>query len=122
MGLLEETNTGADFKRYSSAHHLHLQLHRVIVRPVKDGDFIDRHTFTEQFKYSLGYKIGLLNDVSERYENRSYARLSHGPEILLILSVIIFYTHVRKMQDLRRAAVVCLKLENLAVRDTFQET
>ena len=106
--LFKEPDAGADLEGNPPAGQLHLHLHRMVVRPVEDGDLPKRDTAPVDLQDSLGDEIGLLEDVPGRDKDGADPPLPHGPQRFLKLAFVVRDAQVRQMEDLRRAPVVRL--------------
>ena len=61
--LLEKTNAARDLIGNAAARKLELQLDRVIVRAVEDGDLVQLDSFVAQLENALGDELRLLAAV-----------------------------------------------------------
>ncbi len=64
--LLEKPDAAGDLIRDAAARKLQLQLDRVIMRAVKDGDVVQINIFIAQLEDPLGNKLRLLRAIIER--------------------------------------------------------
>ena len=90
MGLFEETQAASDAEGDAAPRELELDLHRVVVGPVKDRDLAEIDPLVVEFQHPLGDEGGLLvvgREGNERgFGNRRFA---DGPELLRKLTRVV---------------------------------
>ena len=107
--LLEEAQSARDPEGNATPGELQLDLHRVVVGTVEDGDLAEVDSFVVEFQHALGDKGGLLIVGGERNEGRFCDRgLADGPELLGKLARIVQDGGIGQFQHLRNTAVVRL--------------
>ena len=107
--LLEEAQSARDPERNATPGELELDLHRVVVGPVEDGDLAEVDSLVVEFQYALGDEGGLLVVGGERNKGRFRdRRLADGPKLLGELARIVQDGGVGQFQYLWNASVVSL--------------
>ena len=119
--LLEEPHAGAHQEGNPAPRQLHLQLHRVRVRPVEHRHFAQPDAFLAQLEDALGDELRLLMHVAQRHQGRQHPSFAVRAQLLLELLAIAGDGRVRQREDRRRAAVVREQAQLLALRMAFGE-
>ena len=106
VGGLEEAHAGADHEGDAAPGQLELDLHRVVVGPVEDGDLGERHPLVAQLQHPLRREGGLLEEVAAGHQRRQRPVGPHAGQLLLELLQVAGDGGVGQREDLRRGAVV----------------
>ena len=120
--LFKEAESAGDAEGNASSCELQLNLHRVVMGAVEDGDFAEINPLVVKLQHTLGNEGGLLVVGGQGYQGRFCHRgLAHGAEFLGELTRIVPDGGVGKVQYLRDAPVVGLDLVNDGFGITFRE-
>ncbi len=121
MALLEESGAGPDLVGNAPPRQLDLELQRLVVRPVENGEVGELLSLVVPLQQALADEAGLVGDVRQRDDGREPPGLAGGRELLGKLLLVVGDRGVGERQDLGRRTIVARQPERLRLRVALRE-
>ena len=121
VALLEEARAGPDLVGNAPPRQLDLELQRLVVRPVENGEVGELLSLVVPLEQALADEAGLVGDVRQRDDGREPPGLAGGRELLGKLLLVVGDRGVGERKDLGRRTVVARQPEGLRLRVALRE-
>ena len=111
MALFEEPRPRADLVGDSPARELDLELERLVVGAVEDGELLELFSLVVPLEQPLRRKARLVGDVRQGHDGGQPALLARGLELLGELARVVRDRGIGEREDLGRRAVVARQVK-----------